>query len=35
MKRFLEEWSKNSYWNGQKIINNKTADARVNAELYE
>lgn len=33
MKRFGEEWSKNSYWNGSQIINNKAADARVNAEL--
>lgn len=33
MKRFGEEWSKNSYWNGSQIINNKAADARINAEL--
>lgn len=33
MKRFGEEWSKNSYWNGSQIVNNKLADARVNAEL--
>lgn len=33
MKRFGDEWNKNSYWNGSQIINNKAADARVNAEL--
>lgn len=33
MKRFGEEWSKNSYWDGSRIVNNKAADARVNAEL--
>lgn len=33
MKRFQKEWSKNSYWNGSQIVNNKAADARVNAEL--
>lgn len=33
MKRFQAEWSKNSYWNGNQIINNKAADARVNSEI--
>jgi hypothetical protein len=33
MKRFQEEWSKNSYWDGSRIVSNKAADARVNAEL--
>lgn len=33
MKRFQEEWSKNSYWDGNRIVNNTAADARVNLEL--
>jgi hypothetical protein len=33
MKRFQKEWRENSYWDGKKIITNKSADNRVNAEL--
>ncbi|WP_160019595.1 hypothetical protein [Pseudomonas sp. 8O] len=33
MKRFGEEWNKNSYWDGSEIKNNKDADVRVNLEL--
>jgi hypothetical protein len=33
MKRFGEEWSKSSYWDGEKIIANKNADSRVNLDL--
>jgi hypothetical protein len=33
MKRFGIEWSKSSYWDGNKIKTNKNADQRVNAEL--
>ncbi|CAE6899453.1 conserved protein of unknown function [Ectopseudomonas oleovorans] len=33
MKRFGEEWNKNSYWDGSEIKNNKDADVIVNLEL--
>ena len=33
MKRFGEEWNKNSYWDGLRVIGNKGATERVNSEL--
>lgn len=33
LKRFQQEWSKNSYRDGKRVIDNKAADIRVNREL--
>lgn len=33
MKRFGVEWSEGEYWDGIRLIENKTADERVNSEL--
>ncbi|MGE8501109.1 MAG: hypothetical protein ACN6P1_02600 [Pseudomonas sp.] len=33
MKRFGDEWNKNSYWDGAGLIKNQLADERVNSEL--
>ncbi len=35
MKRFQAEWSKSSYWNGFKVIENKKADQKTNKELLQ
>jgi len=33
MKRFMNEWNKNAYWNGKEITNNTKANKIVNSEL--
>ncbi|MFY1021371.1 hypothetical protein [Ectopseudomonas khazarica] len=35
MKRFGLEWESGSYWDGQKIIDNREASRKVNSELYQ